>query len=73
MKRIDLDFPHSWDELTGRQMETIHRLKDEARKRAERSGEPEKAVNEYKLKVFLNLAGLKVRKRAIPKEDGTFT
>ena len=73
MKRIDLDFPHSWDELTGRQMEIIHRLKDEARKRAERSGEPEKAVNEYKLKVFLYLAGLKVRKRAIPKEDGTFT
>ena len=54
-------------------METIHRLKDEARKRAEKSGGPEKAVNEYKLKVFLYLAGLKVRRRAIPKEDGTFT
>ena len=73
MKRIDLDFPHSWDELTGRQMEVIHYLKDKARQRAERSDDPEKAVNEYKLKVFLYLAGLKVRKRAIPKEDGTFT
>lgn len=73
MKRIDLDFPHSWDELTGEQMETIHRLKDKARLRAQKSEDPEKAVNEYKLKVFLYLAGLKVRKRAIPKEDGTFT
>ena len=73
MKRIDLDFPHSWDELTGKQMETIHRFKDEARQRALKSEDPEKAVNEYKLKVFLYLAGLKVRKRAIPKEDGTFT
>ena len=73
MKRIDLDFPHSWDELTGKQLETIHRLKDEARQQAERGKDPEKAVNEYKLKVFLHLAGLKVRKRAIPNEDGTFT
>ena len=73
MKRIDLDFPHSWDELTGEQMETIHRLKDKARQRAQKSEDPEKAVNEYKLKVFLYLAGLKVRKRAIPKDDGTFT
>ena len=73
MKRIDLDFPHSWDELTGTQLETIHRLKDEARQKAEHIKDPEKAVNEYKLKVFLHLAGLKVRKRAIPKEDGTFT
>ena len=61
MKRIDLDFPHSWDELTGKQMETIHRFKDEARQRALKSEDPEKAVNEYKLKVFLYLAGLKVR------------
>ena len=73
MKRIDLDFPHSWDELTGKQMETIHRLKDKARLRAQKSEDPEKTVNEYKLKVFLYLAGLKVRKRAIPKDDGTFT
>ena len=72
MKRIDLDFPHSWDELSGKQLEVIHRLKDEARRRAEHSKDPEKAVNEFKLKVFLHLAGLKVRKRAIPKEDGTF-
>lgn len=72
MKRIDLDFPHSWDELTGKQLETIHRLKDEARRQAENGRNPEKAVNEYKLRVFLYLAGLKVRKRAIPKEDGTF-
>lgn len=73
MKRIELDFPHSWDELTGEQLEYIHRLKDQTRIRAEQSENPEKAVNEYKLKVFLYLAALKVRKRAIPKEDGTFT
>lgn len=72
MKRIDLDFPHSWDELTGEQLEAIHRMKDEARSRAEHSKDPEKVVNEYKLKVFLYLARLKVRKRAIPNEDGTF-
>lgn len=73
MRRIELDFPHSWDELTGEQLEYIHRLKDQTRIRAEKSENPEKAVNEYKLKVFLYLAALKVRKRAIPKEDGTFT
>ena len=73
MRRIELDFPHSWDELTGEQLEYIHRLKDQTRIRAEKSENPEKAINEYKLKVFLYLAALKVRKRAIPKEDGTFT
>lgn len=72
MKRIDLDFPHSWDELTGKQMEEIHRLKERARNLAQNGTDPDKAVSQYKLLVFLYLAGLKVRKRAIPKDDGTF-
>ena len=70
--RIDLDFPHSWDELTAHQLETIHRMKEETREHALKSDDPEKVVNQYKLRVFLLLAGLKVRKRAIPKDDGTF-
>jgi hypothetical protein len=69
--RIDLDFPDSWEDLTAHQLETIHRLKDEARSTALQSDDPEKVVNQYKLRVFLLLAGLKVRKRAIPKDDGT--
>ena len=72
LKRIDLDFPHSWDELTGKQMEEIHRMKRSAIQKAQGSTDPEKAVNEYKLLVFLYLAGLKVRKRAYKKDDGTF-
>ena len=72
IRRIDLDFPHSWDELTGKQMEEIHRLKNSAIGKAQYSEDPEKVVNEYKLRVFLYLAGLKVRKRAYKKEDGTF-
>lgn len=72
LKRIDLDFPHSWDELTGKQMEHLHRLKHRAIEKAQGSQDPEKVVNEYKLLVFLYLAGLKVRKRAYKKDDGTF-
>lgn len=72
IRRIDLDFPHSWDELTGKQMEEIHRLKNSAIGKAQYSEDPEKVVNEYKLRVFLYLAGLKVRKRAYKKDDGTF-
>lgn len=71
-KRIDLTFPKSWDELTGRQMEHIHRLKHRAVERAKQSDDPEKVVNQYKLLVFLYLAGLKVRKRAYKKDDGTY-
>ena len=72
IRRIDLDFPHSWNELTGKQMEVIHGLRHKAIRRAVQLGDEEKAVNESKLKVFLFLAGLKVRKRAYKKEDGTF-
>lgn len=72
LKRIDLDFPHEWDELTGVQMEEIYRLKDRARSLVRKGMEPVKAENQFKLLVFLYLAGLKVRKRAIPKDDGTF-
>ena len=70
--RIDLEFPDSWEQLTAEQIEAVHRLKHEAYKQALRSDDPEKTVNQFKLRVFLLLAGLKVRKRAIPKEDGTF-
>lgn len=70
--RIDLEFPDSWEQLTAEQIEAVHRLKHEAYKQALRSEDPEKTVNQFKLRVFLLLAGLKVRKRAIPKEDGTF-
>ena len=70
--RIDLDFPGSWDELSASQIETVHRLREEARSHALQSDDPEKVLNQYKLKVFLFLAGLKVRRRAIPKDDGTF-
>ena len=70
--RIDLDFPGSWEELSARQIETVHRLREEARSHALQSDDPEKVLNQYKLKVFLFLAGLKVRRRAIPKDDGTF-
>ena len=42
LKRIDLDFPHSWDELTGEQMEHIHKLKHQAIERASKSTDPEK-------------------------------
>lgn len=70
--RIDLSFPTSWDEMSADQLEEVHRLKDRAKYLAEKGKDPEKAVNEYKLLVFLYLAGLRVRKRAIPKEDGTF-
>lgn len=72
LKRIDLDFPHSWDELTGEQMEHIHKLKHQAIERASKSTDPEKDVHHYQLLVFLYLAGLKIRKRAYKKEDGTF-
>lgn len=72
IRQVNIDFPTSWDELTGRQMEEIHRLKDHARRSAARGKSPEGAVNEYKLMVFLYLAGLKVRRRAVPKDDGTF-
>lgn len=72
LKRIDLDFPHSWDELTGRQMEHVHLLKHRAVEKAKGGKDPEKVVNEYKLLVFLYLAGIKVRKRAYKKDDGTF-
>ena len=72
LKRIDLDFPHSWDELTGKQMEHIHKLKHQAIERASKSTDPEKDVHHYQLLVFLYLAGLKIRKRAYKKEDGTF-
>lgn len=72
LKRIDLDFPHSWDELTGRQMEHVHLLKHRAVEKAQAGKDPEKVVNEYKLLVFLYLAGIKVRKRAYKKDDGTF-
>lgn len=71
-KRIDLDFPRSWDELTGKQMEHIHLLKQRAVGKAQGSRDPERVVNEYKLLVFLYLAGLKVRKRAYRKDDGTY-
>jgi hypothetical protein len=70
--RIDLEFPDSWEQLTAEQIEAVHRLKHESYKQALRSDDPEKTVNQFKLRVFLLLAGLKVRKRAIPKEDGTF-
>ena len=70
--RVGVDVPDSWEALTAHQLETIHRLKDETRQHALQSDDPEKVVNQYKLRVFLLLAGLKVRKRAIPKDDGTF-
>ena len=44
--RIDLDFPDSWEDLTAHQLETIHRLKDEARSSALQSDDPEKVVNQ---------------------------
>lgn len=72
IRRIDLDFPHSWDELTGPQLEYIHRLLHRAAEQARRTGDADKAVHEYKLRVFLHLAGLKVRKRAYKKDDGTY-
>lgn len=72
IKRINLDFPHSWDEMTGKQLEEIHRLKKIASEKVVRSKDPEKVVHEYKLLVFLYLAGLKIRKRAYKKDDGTF-
>lgn len=72
IKRIDLDFPHSWDELTGKQMEYIHRLKHRAIEKAQGGQDPEKEVHQYQLLVFLYLAGLKVRKRAYKKDDGTY-
>lgn len=71
-KKINLELPVSWDELNAGQLEEIHRLKEKALLSAERGNDPEKAVNEYKLRVFLYLAGLKVRKRAIPNNNGTF-
>ena len=71
IRRIDLDFPHSWDELTGEQMERIHLLHRKAFGKAAAGKDPEKAVHEYKLLVFLYLAGLKIRKRAYRKDDGT--
>ena len=70
--RIDLDFPHSWDELSGKQLEKIHQFKDEAINRSLKTKDPERVVHEYKLKVFLYLAGLTVRKRADKKDDGSF-
>ena len=70
---IDLDFPRSWDDLTAEQIETILRMKSEVGGYALRMEDPEKAVNQFKLRVFLMLTGLKVRKRAIPKDDGTYT
>ena len=72
IKRIDLEFPQSWDELTGKQLEHIHHLKHLAIKKTTSSSDPEKVVHEYKLLVFLYLANLKVRKRAYKKDDGTF-
>lgn len=72
LKRIDLDFPHSWDELTGKQMEVIYQMKQQTAERVTGSKDPEKLVNEFKLRVFLYLANLKVRKRAYKKDDGTF-
>ena len=72
IKRIDLDFPHSWEELSAGQIEAIHRMKKQTMERAFRSDDPEKVVSQFKLRVFLLLAGLKVRKRAIPKDDGTY-
>ena len=72
LKRIDLDFPHSWDELTGKQMEHIHRLTEQTAEQARKWGDADKAVNHFKLQVFLYLAGLKVRKRAYKKDDGSY-
>lgn len=71
-KRIDLTFPKSWDELSGKQLEEIHRLKEQAQTIAQKTGDPERAVHEFKLRVFLYLANLKVRKRALKKDDGTY-
>lgn len=72
IRRIDLDFPHSWDELTGKQLEYVHREMERAAERAKKLGDVEKAMHEYKLRVFLYLAGLVVRKRAYKKDDGSF-
>lgn len=71
-RRIDLSFPRSWDELSGKQMEYIHRLKHLASEKTKDSKDPEKVLHEYQLLVFLYLAGLEVRKRAYKKDDGTF-
>ena len=72
MKRIDLDFPHSWEELSAEQIESVHRMKRTTAEHAMKSDDPQRVINQYKLRVFLMLSGLKVRKRAIPKDDGTY-
>ena len=71
--RIDLSLPSSWDELTGEQMERVLSMKHAAIERALKSKDPDKVVNQFKLQVFLYLAGLKVRRRAVKNDDGTYT
>ena len=62
-KRVNLEVPpSSWGELNGRQLKRIHKMLGKGYDRIE-----------FKLRVFLMLMRLNIRKRAQREEDGTYT
>ena len=62
-KSVNLEEPlSSWEALNGRQLKAIYRMLTRGY-----------SMTEFKLRVFLLLTGLRIRKRAQREEDGTFT